>query len=321
MNFQNIEPVNKSSFYLDVAIQRGMKHANSLTIKVRDDDKRALIKERERVKVVRDSLVKSFMSVVNSFPGIDGLPEFYLELCKNSFDVDEVKKSLSTISWASRKIGELERDFAKKVRGKSKSEIISAKKSFFGRISSIVKRLSTKFDLLEGVRRIMLTFPDIKDDLFTVCISGFPNVGKSTLLSKITTSKPEIGSYAFTTKSLNTGYFKHNFESIQVIDVPGSLNRFDHMNNVEKQAYLAIRYLANLVVFVYDLTEPYSIEEQDALFSNTSSLGKDVIVYFSKVDLIGEDKIIKFINSRNLVDATFSFEDLKKLIISKKKNF
>ena len=318
MNFQNIEPINSGKFYLDVAIQRGIRHANSLTIRIPDEDKKALIKEKARVKVIKDSLSKSLIGVVHSFPGLDGMPEFYFELASCSFDVDLVKQALSAIAWAPRKISDLERDFVKNVRGKNKAEIIRAKKSFIGRVSSIVKRLTSKLDLLEQTRRVLLTFPDIKDDLFTVCICGFPNVGKSTLLSRITTSKPEIGSYAFTTKSLNTGYFKHSFESVQIVDVPGTLNRFERMNNVERQAHLAIRYLANLVVYVYDLTEPYSLAEQDLLFKNTSELGKDVIIYFSKVDLLGEDKIKSFIKEKNLSDAVFSASDLKDLIISKK---
>ncbi|MFP4567782.1 MAG: GTPase [Candidatus Woesearchaeota archaeon] len=319
MNFQTIEPVNSGKFYLDVAIQKGIRYANSMSIKLRDEDKKALIKEKARVKVIKDSLSKSLVGVVHSFPGLDGLPEFYYELSLSSFDVDLVKQALSAIAWAPRKINDLERDFVKSVRGKTKADIIRAKKSFIGRVSSIMKRLNSKLDLLENTRRVLLSFPDIKDDLFTVCICGFPNVGKSTLLSKITSSKPEIGSYAFTTKSLNTGYFKHSFEKVQIVDVPGTLNRFERMNNVERQAHLAIRYLANLVVYVYDLTEPYSLAEQDLLYEHTLSLGKEVVVYFSKVDLLGEAKIKKFIADKNLVNAIFSASELKDLIISKKR--
>lgn len=319
MNFQKIPSISKGNFYLDVAIERGKKHANGLTIKTKDEDKKSLIKERERVKVVKDSLVKSLSSIITSFPGIDGLSEFYYELCVATFDVDAVKQGLSTVSWAVKKICELESNFSRGVKGKKKEDIIRLKKSFFGRVSSIIKRLNGKLDLLENTRRVMLTFPDIKDDLFTVCICGFPNVGKSTLLTKITTSTPEIGSYAFTTKSLNTGYFMDNFESVQVVDVPGTLNRFERMNNVEKQAHLAIKYLANVVVYVYDLTEPYSIEEQNALFDNMRGLGKDVVVYFSKVDLLGEEKIKQFIEDNKIGSAVFNSDDLKNELIALKR--
>ena len=103
MNFQKIEPVSKGDFYLDVAIQRGKKSANNLTIRVRDEDKRAQIREKTRIKTIKESLIKSLTSIINSFPGLDGLPEFYYELCKNTMNVDEVKLALSTLSWATKK--------------------------------------------------------------------------------------------------------------------------------------------------------------------------------------------------------------------------
>lgn len=319
MNFQNIEAVKSGKFYLDVAIQRGKRHVNTLNVRLKDENKKTLIKEKARIKTIKDSLTKSLTSIVNSFPGLDGLPEFYTELCESTMNVDEVKKALSTISWAPKKIDELERLFLKSARGKNKAEILTAKKSFIGRTSSIIKRLEKKLELIENARNAMIKFPDIKEDLYTVCIAGFPNVGKSTLLSKITTSKPEIGSYAFTTTKLNTGYFKDNFESIQIIDVPGTLNRFEKMNNVEKQAHLAIKYLANLIIYIFDLTEPYTIQEQEALYEKTKEQGKQVITYFSKADILGEDKIKEYIKEKKLENATWNANDVKKQITQQKK--
>ena len=207
----------------------------------------------------------------------------------------------------------------RRIKNKDKAEIIKAKKSYIGRVSSIMKRLDKKLNLIEETRRIIQTFPDIKEDLYTVCINGFPNVGKSTLLTKITSSKPEIGSYAFTTKTLNTGYFKDRFEDIQVVDVPGSLNRFEKMNDVEKQAEIALKYLSNLIVYVYDLTEPYPLEQQEKLFKKTKEELKPVLIYFSKADILGEDKINKFIKEKKLENATHNPEELKKKIIEMKR--
>ncbi|MCC7574439.1 50S ribosome-binding GTPase [Candidatus Woesearchaeota archaeon] len=319
MNFQKTQPVEKGSFYLDVAVQRAKKQVNALTIRIKDEDKKALIKEKTRIKVIKDTLIKSFINIINSFPGLDGLPEFYYELCKSTMDVDEVKKALSVISWAPGKISELEREFIRQTRGKTKEDIIKARRAFIGRISSIIKRMDKKLELIEQTRRTMITYPDIKDDLFTVCISGFPNVGKSTLLSRITTSKPEIGNYSFTTTTLNTGYFKDGFEKIQIIDVPGTLNRFEKMNNVEKQAHLALKYLANLIVYVYDLTEPYSLKEQDALFEETKKLGKPILIYVSKADLLGKQKIKEFIKNNEIKNANYDSEELRKEITKQRR--
>ncbi len=54
-----------------------------------------------------------------------------------------------------------------------------------------------------------------------VGIIGFPNVGKSTLLSKISAAKPKIANYHFTTLSPNLGVVKYYDESFVAADIPG----------------------------------------------------------------------------------------------------
>lgn len=54
-----------------------------------------------------------------------------------------------------------------------------------------------------------------------VGLIGFPNVGKSTVLSVISAAKPKIADYHFTTLSPNLGMVKHYDESFVVADIPG----------------------------------------------------------------------------------------------------
>ena len=137
----------------------------------------------------------------------------------------------------------------------------------------------------------MKSFPSVKENLFTVAIVGFPNVGKSTLISALTDSNVEINSYSFTTKSLLIGYRKDGNEKIQFIDTPGTLDRDIKKNIIEKQAELAMKYVADLLVYVFDPIEYYSLEKQERLLKNVNKFGKETILYMSKTDIADPDII------------------------------
>ena len=108
----------------------------------------------------------------------------------------------------------------------------------------------------------------------------------------MTSASPEISSYPFTTKGIMIGYL----DDIQFLDTPGTLNRFNKMNYIEKQAYLGIKYLAKVIIYVFDPTLEYSLPEQEKLFKKLKEFDKPIIVYLSKMDIAEKevvDKIVK----------------------------
>ena len=320
MNFQNLEYVEKSQVYLDTALGRARKVRGTLK-KFRNVSREnfSVDVEKQRIKVISDELSTPLKRVLDKFPSIDNLPEFYVELMNTCVDYSRLKKALSSVKWATDKIDELKRDFSRRIISpKNIGQVHEIKKSFVGRSSSIMKRISPHLACIEESRKVMVTFPDIKENMFSVCLVGFPNVGKSTLLSKITTANPGIANYAFTTKTLNTGYFKERFEKIQVIDAPGTLARFEKMNFIEKQAHLAVKYIADVVVFVYDLSGAYAVQDQDTLLGLVSDFGKPIIFYLSKTDIISPEEINAFLKSRPENFIT-NHDDLKKKIVERKK--
>ena len=280
MDFQKIIEVREPEFYLDTAIRKSKLKG-------------------EQISVFCDYIKNTFDKIVISFPSFDNLSEFHKELVANFLDYDLTKKHLGTLKWAGQRIKSLESQYKKTFK--------EDKREFFGRASSIMRQVRPSLEYWETARKKLREFPNIKD-YYTVCVVGFPNVGKTTLLTKITSSKPEINSYAFTTKVINIGYIKQGLQTIQVLDTPGTLNRLDKMNQIEKQAYLALKYTANLIVYVFDLTEPYDLEEQFKLFEKLRELDTEMIVYLSKKDLLGK-KLDEF-----KLDNTKIFQSPKELV-------
>ena len=78
-------------------------------------------------------------------------------------------------------------------------------------------------------------------------------MGKSKLVTELSTAAPEIAPYPFTTKGIVIGHIEDGWMKFQIIDTPGLLDRnFEDRNDIEKQAVLALRYLTDVMVFVID---------------------------------------------------------------------
>ncbi|MBU1201621.1 MAG: 50S ribosome-binding GTPase [Nanoarchaeota archaeon] len=316
MGFDSIPRIETADFYLDVAFRAGRNAASlkKTTLKI-DKFKKIKTLEIEKIDVVNKNLNKKLSDITYSFPNFENLTEFYEELVRTLIDYTALKKSLGSVNWAKNKIADFSREYVFKIKKCQDSLVIKKySKEYNGRISSVMKQISKNLLFLDESRRVMKDFPSIKDGLFTIAIAGFPNVGKSTVLSKLTTSKPDIQAYAFTTKTLNVGYMASGHNKIQFIDTPGTLNRLDKMNAIEKIAYLAIKYCSELIIFIYDLTETYSLEDQNKLLKRMKEFDKPILIYLSKADLLEEMTINDFCKKNK--DAIISIDVLKEKILN-----
>jgi len=314
MSFQDIPKIEEPDFYLGVAFRKAKEKAEAERLKKRKDrlTKSKLIEEI-KIQVISGSLQKQLNNIINRFPRIDELDEFYQELFKSMIDIVIIKKSLAAVKWAGRSIDKLSNDYARRIRkSQDITKINRIRQEYYGRASSFLKQIKDNLKFIEETRKIVKEFPVIKTKYETIAIAGFPNVGKTTLLYKLTGSKPEISAYPFTTKGINVGYFEGRYDKIQILDTPGTLNRFDKMNAIEKQAYLALKCLAKKIIYVFDLTEPYPLELQEKLYRKTKEMKKPVIVYLSKTDLLEEAQINEFKKRYEISNI----EEIKKLLTS-----
>jgi nucleolar GTP-binding protein len=289
MNFQNLTKIEKADWYLDLAFRNAKKAADEIKSQKKAESDSIKKAELAKIREIRKTLFRHLELILNSFPSLDTLTEFYQELVRAMLDYEELKKSLGAMKWAEQKIENLTEQYHARIkRCREFRKMTEYSRAYYGRISSVIKQITKQLEYLEHSRKVMREFPSIKSGIYTVAIAGFPNAGKTTLLAKLTNSKPEIADYAFTTKKLNVGYAAIEGQKVQFIDTPGTLNRFEKMNAIEKQAYLAIKYCAEMIIFVFDVSETsYGEEKQKKLLKSLHNFGKDVVVYCSKTDLLG----------------------------------
>lgn len=129
-----------------------------------------------------------------------------------------------------------------------------------------------------------------------VGIVGFPNVGKSTLISVISAAKPKIADYPFTTLTPNLGIVKIDVEkSFVVADIPGLIEGASKGKGMGNE-FLRHIERTNCLLFLIDSLsenplEDYKILKKELKNYNKSILEKSKVICFSKIDAITEDRL------------------------------
>ena len=123
---------------------------------------------------------------------------------------------------------------------------------------------------------------------------GFPNAGKSTLLSKITSAKPKIADYEFTTLKPNLGIVDlDNHHSFVVADIPGII---EGASDGKGLGHYFLRHIERNSVLLYlipidskDLKVEFEILQKELVKFNPELIDKQFIVAFTKCDLLDQE--------------------------------
>ncbi len=132
--------------------------------------------------------------------------------------------------------------------------------------------------------------------LADVGLVGFPNAGKSTLLSVVTSAKPKIADYAFTTLKPNLGIVEYrDFQSFVMADIPGIIEGAAEGKGLGHYFLRHIERNATLLFLIpadsKDISKEYEILLDELRRYNEELLHKDRLIAISKSDLLDEELI------------------------------
>ncbi|MEC7783324.1 MAG: GTPase ObgE [Bacteroidota bacterium] len=127
--------------------------------------------------------------------------------------------------------------------------------------------------------------------LADVGLVGFPNAGKSTILSVITAAKPKIANYEFTTLKPNLGIVQYrDFQTFVIADIPGIIEGaaegkglgYRFLRHIERNSTLLFMIPADAP----DITEQYQILLHELEKYNPQLLDKDRLIAITKSDML-----------------------------------
>jgi nucleolar GTP-binding protein len=218
------------------------------------------------------------------------ISEFERALLAGVFGEGSVDRSLTRLKRAEERIRGLTRETERTVHRTSGPEALGTEvRQFYGRLASFVREVDPDLTRLRAASRFLNDRPHLVPGSPTLVIAGFPNVGKSSLVARLSSAHPKVAAYPFTTLSIAIGHADLGFDRLQVVDTPGVLGRPGRSNPAETEATTTVRRAATVVLFVLDPTESseHSLADQEALLARWREEFPELpmVVVDSKCDL------------------------------------
>ena len=134
--------------------------------------------------------------------------------------------------------------------------------------------------------------------LADVGLVGFPNAGKSTLLSVLSSAKPKIANYEFTTLKPNLGIVSmSDYRSFVMADIPGIIEGASEGKGL---GHYFLRHIERNSILLYvipvdtkDLKKEFDILNNELKKYNPELIDKDFAVFFSKSDLMDQELLLE----------------------------
>ncbi|XP_067004052.2 nucleolar GTP-binding protein 1 [Anabrus simplex] len=289
-NFKKITVVPSAKDFIDIILSKTQRKTPTV---VHKHYKISRIRQfyMRKVKFTQQNFHDRLSQIIQDFPKLDDIHPFYADLMNVLYDKDHYKLALGQINTARHLIDNVAKDYVRLLKfGDSLYRCKQLKKAALGRMATIMKRQGPNLQYLEQVRQHLARLPSIDPYTRTIIICGFPNVGKSSFINKVTRADVEVQPYAFTTKSLYVGHMDYKYIRWQVIDTPGILDHpLEQRNVIEMQAITALAHLRAAVLYIMDPSEQcgHTLEDQVKLFESIKPLftNKPLLIVLNKSDV------------------------------------
>jgi nucleolar GTP-binding protein len=232
-------------------------------------------------------------NVVTAWPDFDALDPFYDNLADAIVGADDLRQHLNEVGWASRKATDIRQEYERRLHGEEETAR-KLRKQAFARLADVVEEIDDDLRAVSEAREQLRDLPDIRPDEPTIVVAGYPNVGKSSFVNRVTRASNEEATYPFTTTQIHVGHVEHDHIRYQLIDTPGLLDRPpEERNDVESQAVSALEHAADAVLVVLDPSgaSGYPLDAQRALRDDiVARFDVPVLSVYNKIDRLDDDE-------------------------------
>ncbi|MFW9843798.1 MAG: NOG1 family protein [Candidatus Thorarchaeota archaeon] len=296
--FANIPTIMTAEEIIEFAHNRSTRLSMKSSLRMKRVE-RTRIREISRLQEFTKQVKTKMNDAVEQFPSIDRLHPFYLELTEILVGIDKLKQSLGAVHNCKPPIDDIAEKHIQAIKlSEDHRQMKKSRSAAKGRISSILRATAENLDFIIEAKKKLSGLPGIAPNIPSIVCAGFPNVGKSTLVRNVSTAEPEVAYYPFTTRSVIIGHLRVGNQSVQIVDTPGILDRpMAERNEIELQAITALKYLANVIIFMIDPSEAcgWTFEQQITLLNEVKKMFplNPILIALNKIDITPPEQLEK----------------------------
>lgn len=185
-----------------------------------------------------------------------------------------------------------------------------------GKLKAKLARLKDEMELRRSKGPKTAGYAVRKSGNATIALVGFPSVGKSTLLNKITNAQSEVAAYLFTTLTVIPGMMEYKGAKIQVLDLPGLIKDASKGKGRGREILSVVRS-ADLIILMIDVFETnihVLVEELRTANLRLNQRPPDIVIakknrggitvnFTTKQSTLDEDLVRKMMNEYGHINA------------------